>query len=159
MHKRSEKCNCYLRTMATAEKGTLPPRPPLAPPPILARSPASSPVLPDNRGGLLHRCGEPADHRSRPADYRHSLAGPVLLRRAAGSSWTLCGLKTPATPHTHPPPPPHTHSSPPLFCIVCPCLTDTEPIIISFPQGPAPFVWQSLQTVSIPSLPASSPPP
>lgn len=68
---------------------------------------------------------------------------------APGSSWALWGCTVASGPPRASPPPF-------LFCIVLPCLTDTEPIIISFPQGPAPFVWQTLQTVSIPFLPALS---
>lgn len=59
----------------------------------------------------------------------------------------------------NPPHPTLPHLTPPLlpFCIVFTCLTDTEPIIISFPQGAAPFVCQTLQTVSILSPAAMSP--
>lgn len=69
---------------------------------------------------------------------------------APGCSWGLLRLHCRLRP-----PPSLLRASPPpfLFCIVLPCLTDTEPIIISFPQGPAPFVWQTLQTVSIPFSP------
>ncbi|CAB1416724.1 unnamed protein product [Pleuronectes platessa] len=127
--------------------------------PTLALSPASSLSslsAADNREACCTAGESHGITLSQPADYRHSLAGPVLLRRAR----VLCGpsslgQQAPSSPSS--PSPAHPLS---LFCIVFTCLTDTEPIIISFPQGPAPFVWQTLQTVSIPfSLsPALSPP-
>src|SRR4029434_500561 len=58
-------------------------------------------------------------------------------------------LPSPARTHTHT----HTHKCSPslLALIVFARLTDTDPIVIPVPQGPAPFVWQTLQTVSAPS--------
>lgn len=116
---------------------------PPIPPPLLATS-FSSLRIADNRGSLLHCQGKPRDHPSQPADYRHSLAGPWLLRRGERRRRrALVALRGSSSSSNASGP------SPLLLCIVFTRLTDTEPVIISFPQGPAAFVWQTLQTLSI----------
>lgn len=57
------------------------------------------------KGSLLQCRGEPRDHLSQSADYRHSLAGPVLLRRArvlVGPQRLLHCLGPPAIPTSRP---------------------------------------------------------
>ncbi|KAJ8365703.1 hypothetical protein SKAU_G00145340 [Synaphobranchus kaupii] len=54
----------------------------------------------DNRGAYCIAAERPRDHPSQPGDYRHSWAGPGLLRRARVPSGPLRPRG-----HRHPPPP------------------------------------------------------